>query len=275
MDADRLKELEKHAKRIRLSILKTVTHAGVGHTGGSLSEVELLTVLYHHSLKIDPQKPDMPERDRFILSKGHASVGLYCALAERGYFPEEKLKEFDEFGGMLQGHPCMLKTPGVDMSTGSLGQGLSCGIGIVLGGMARKMDFRVFVMLGCGESQEGQVWEAAMFAGVNKLDRLIAIVDYNEVQLSGNTKETISLEPVEDKWRAFNWDVFRCDGHSISELVDTFDQAVEKKGKPKVIIAKTTKGKGVSFMENTCTWHAKAPTPEEFQPALKEVGEDD
>ena len=274
MDAQAMAELRERARRIRRRILETIAHVGAGHTGGSLSAVEILTVLYCHALNIDPDDPAWPERDRFILSKGHASVALYCALAERGYFPAERLREFDRVDGMLQGHPCMRQTPGVDMSAGSLGQGLSCGIGMVLGGLAKEMDFRVYVLLGCGELQEGQVWEAAMYAGVHGLERLTAIVDYNCVQLAGTIEETLSVEPLAEKWRAFGWEVLECDGHSIPELVDTIGQATQVKGKPQVIVARTVKGKGVSFMENRYAWHAKAPTEEELAKALAEVGED-
>jgi len=274
MDGETIAELRRRARRIRRLVLKTIADVGAGHTGGSLSAVEILTVLYYHALNIDPNDPAWPERDRFVLSKGHASVALYCALAERGYFPAEKLREFDRIDGMLQGHPCMRQTPGVDMSAGSLGQGLSCGIGMALGGLAKEMDFRVYVLLGCGELQEGQVWEAAMYAGVHRLDRLTAIVDYNSVQLAGTIKDTLSVEPLAEKWRAFGWEVFECDGHLIHELVDTIGQAAQVKGKPQVIIAKTVKGKGVSFMEDKYAWHAKAPTEEELAKALAEVGED-
>jgi transketolase len=271
---DRAEELQKRSRRIRRLILETIAHAGAGHTGGSLSVVEILTVLYFRFLKVDPENPSWAERDRFVLSKGHASPALYCTLVERGYFPKEKLLEFDRVNGMLQGHPCMRKTPGVDMSAGSLGQGLSCGIGMALGGLAKQLDFRVYVLLGCGELQEGQVWEAARYAGVHGLDGLTAIVDYNRVQLSGTLDDTLAVEPLAEKWRAFGWEVLTCDGHSIRELVDTIGQATQVKGRPQLIVARTVKGKGVSFMEGRYTWHAKAPTSEELEKALAEGGED-
>ena len=267
--------LHARSQRTRRLILGTIAHARAGHTGGSLSATDILTVLYFHAMKIDPVNPTWPERDRFILSKGHSSPALYCTLAQRGYFPEERLREFDRADGMLQGHPCMLRTPGVDISTGSLGQGLSCGIGMALGGLAKGLDFHVYVLLGCGELQEGQVWEAAMYAGAHGLDRLTAIVDYNGVQLSGTVQEVLSVEPLAEKWRAFGWEVSECDGHSIPDLMDTLGCAAEVKGKPTLVIARTVKGKGVSFMENRCAWHGKAPSQEELAKALVEVGGDE
>ena len=218
-------ELRHICRHVRTSIINTVAHAHAGHTGGSLSEVEILVALYFRILRIDPSRPDWPQRDRFILSKGHASPGYYCTLAHRGYFPEEKLADFDAVDSMLQGHPCMLRTPGVDMSTGSLGQGLSAGIGMILGRNHLGRQFQVYVLLGDGELQEGQVWEAAMFAGRHKLTGLIAITDYNRVQLSGTVPDTLDLEPLADKWKAFGWHVLECDGHAIGDVVDTLQQA--------------------------------------------------
>ncbi len=243
-----------------------------GHTGGSLSEVEILVTLYFRFLRIDPRRPDWAERDRFILSKGHASPGFYCTLACRGFFPEEKLAEFDAVDSMLQGHPCMLRTPGVDMSTGSLGQGLSAGAGMVLGRDQLEMQFLVYVLLGDGELQEGQVWEAAMFAGQRRLTGLVAIVDYNRVQLSGTVPNTLDLEPLADKWRAFGWQVLECDGHDVAELAGAIGQARQRSASgPVVLIAHTVKGKGVSFMEGKYQWHGRAPNEEERRQAVAEI----
>jgi transketolase len=265
-------ELKQVCRCIRKSIINTIARAGAGHTGGSLSEVEILTGLYFEVMNINPQKPDWPQRDRFILSKGHSSAGLYCTLANRGYFSEEKLVEFDHVGGMLQGHPCMLKTPGVDMSTGSLGQGLSAGIGMVLGRDKRKMTFDVYVLMGDGEIQEGQVWEAAMYAGFHKLRGLIGIVDYNKVQLAETVEKTLGLEPLAEKWQAFGWQVVECDGHDIVRVVETFEKAKKMaQSGPVAVIAHTVKGKGVSFMEGQCQWHGKAPSEEERIKALAEI----
>ena len=222
---EEIAELKSVCRRIRMSIINTIADAGVGHTGGSLSEVEILAALYFRIMRIDPSRPNWPDRDRFILSKGHASPGYYCTLASRGYFAEERLAEFDAIDSMLQGHPCMRKTPGVDMSTGSLGQGLSAGAGMILGRDLLGMRFHVYVLLGDGELQEGQVWEAAMFAGRRKLTGLIAIIDYNRVQLSGTVPGTLDLEPLADKWKAFGWQVFECDGHDIAGVVDAIEQA--------------------------------------------------
>ena len=212
MSAEEIAQLEQVCRHLRTSIINTVADAKAGHTGGSLSEVEILAALYFRILNIDPSRPDWPQRDRFILSKGHASPGYYCTLAYRGYFPEEKLTQFDAVDSMLQGHPCRLHTPGVDMSTGSLGQGISAAAGMILGRDYLAVQFQVYVLLGDGELQEGQVWEAAMFAGAHRLTGLVAIVDRNGVQLSGTVADTLSLEPLADKWKAFGWQVVECDG---------------------------------------------------------------
>jgi transketolase len=265
----RLREVSRH---IRVAIINMTAHAGVGHTGGSLSEAEILAALYFRILRIDPARPDAPDRDRFILSKGHASPGYYCTLARRGYFPEETLAEFDVIDSMLQGHPCMRKTPGVDMSTGSLGQGISAGAGMILGRDLLGMQFHVYVLLGDGELQEGQIWEAAMFAGQRRLTGLIAIVDYNRVQLSGAVPAVLDIEPLKDKWIAFGWQVLQCDGHELVDLVDTLEEARRSSAVgPVVVIARTTKGKGVSFMEGKVEWHARAPNEEERRQALAEI----
>ena len=266
-----VQELERAAREMRKLLLAAVHAAGAGHTGGSLSIPEILSVLYFHTMRVDPKRPDWPERDRFILCKGHASVALYAALCLRGYFGPECMMEFDRVDGRLQGHPDMLKTPGVDMSTGSLGQGLSVGIGMALGRDRRGMDFHVYVLLGNGELQEGQVWEAAMYAGCHRTRKLVAIIDYNQLQLTGWTKETLDLEPLEDKWRAFGWRVFSCDGHSVAELMRTIDEARSVEDGPSVVIARTLKGYGVSFIAGNVSWHARAPTDEELERALSEL----
>lgn len=270
--AKEIEELKQICRYIRKSIINTIADAGCGHTGGSLSEVEILTALYFKIMRIDPQNPDKIDRDRFILSKGHSSPGYYCTLANRGYFKEDVLKSFDAVNSILQGHPCMLKTPGVDMSTGSLGQGLSAGIGMCLGRDKRKMDFNVYVLVGDGEMQEGQNWEALMYAGFKKIKGLIAIVDYNKVQLTGNTPEIISLEPLIDKFTAFSWQALECNGHEIDEVVATIEKAKElSQTGPIAVVAHTIKGKGVSFMEGKYQWHGKSPNEEERKLALAEI----
>ena len=267
-------DLAEAARRTRISILRTVHHAGCGHTGGSLSAVEILTALYFRLMRLDPARPAWPDRDRFILSKGHATPCYYATLAARGFFPEKELEGFDCLGSILQGHPDMRKTPGVDMSAGSLGQGLSCGIGMALGAAVSGHDINVYVLLGDGECQEGQVWEAALYAGDHRVKRLIAIVDYNGVQLSSRTDEATSLEPFAEKWRAFKWETFTSDGHDMADLVPCLEKAREagERG-PVVVIARTIKGKGVSFMEGKYQWHAKAPNDEEFAIAMRELAE--
>jgi transketolase len=272
---EELAELRHVCRQIRRSIITTIAHAGAGHTGGSLSEVEILAALYFRAMRIDPSRPQWPDRDRFILSKGHASPGYYCTLAARGYFDAALLADFDAVDSMLQGHPCMRKTPGVDMSTGSLGQGLSAGVGMILGRDQLGLDFRVYVLLGDGELQEGQIWEAAMFAGQRVVKGLIAIVDYNRVQLSGTVPGTLELEPLADKWRAFGWRVGECDGHDLAGVVEAIEQASHASASgPVVVIAHTTKGKGVSFMEGKYQWHGRAPNDEECRRALDEIEHD-
>ncbi len=272
LSAEEIADLERICRHLRTSIINTVADARVGHTGGSLSEVEILTALYFRVLNIDPSRPDWPERDRFILSKGHASPGYYCTLAYRGYFPEEKLAQFDAVDSMLQGHPCRLKTPGVDMSTGSLGQGLSAAAGMILGRDCLALQFKAYVLLGDGELQEGQVWEAAMFAGVRRLTGLIAIVDRNDVQLSGTVVDTLALEHLADKWKAFGWQVVECPGHDIGAVVTAMEQARQLSTTgPVVVIAHTVKGKGVSFMEGKYQWHGRSPNEEERRQALAEI----
>lgn len=271
-----MQNLHKEARKIRRLILETIGYAGAGHTGGSLSLVEIMTVLYFHGMNVDPKNPSWPSRDRCILSKGHSCAAWYCTLAEKGFFSHEKLKEFDRIDGMLQGHPDMLKTPGVDISSGSLGQGLSVGIGMVLGAKALKETFYVYVILGDGELQEGQIWEAIMYAGFHKVPRLIAIVDYNKLQLTSPTDEILNLEPLAAKWRSFGWEIIECDGHDIDELTKTVDRAKERAATgPVVILAHTIKGYGVSFIAGRVEWHAKAPNREELEQALYELEDED
>ncbi len=266
------KDLKLLAKEIRKMILKVTHNAGVGHTGGSLSETEILVALYFRELNIDPHYPDMRERDRFILSKGHATPGFYSVLAKRGYFDVSELDTFDKENSRLQGHPDMNKCPGVEVSTGSLGQGLSLGIGMSLGRIANNEDWYTWVLMGDGEMQEGQVWEAFLYAGAHKISHLLAVIDYNKVQLASSTKDTLDLEPLVDKLRSFRWEVLSCNGNSIDEVVDIFDRAKNLAAKgPVVVIANTVKGKGVSFMENKCMWHGKAPNNEEYRIAIKEI----
>jgi len=270
LHGNEIRKLQDQARSVRTLIIDTISRAGCGHTGGSLSAVEILVALYFRAMRIDPRKPDRPDRDRLILSKGHASAGYYCTLARRGYFPEAKLAEFDAMDSMLQGHPCMRTTPGVDMTTGSLGQGLSVGIGMALGRDRRRMDFRVYVLMGDGELQEGQVWEAAMYAGAHKLTGLVGIVDYNKVQLAATVAETLDLEPLADKWEAFGWSVLECDGHDMAQVVAALERAKGISG-PVVVLAHTVKGKGVSFMEGRHQWHGRAPDEQEKRRALAEI----
>ena len=249
------RELARIAARIRRDVIQMTLNAGSGHPGGCLSAVEILTVLFHKILRIDPQNPGWEDRDRFVLSKGHAAAALYGALIERGFFPREEMELFRNIGGRLQGHPNMLKVPGVDMSSGSLGQGLSVAVGMALGARLQRKDFRVYALIGCAESQEGQIWEAAMAAAQLKLDNLIAFQDNNGVQLDGNTRDILDVEPLVDKWKAFRWEVFTCDGHDFEALNSRIEEAKKVKERPSMIVAKTVKGKGVSFMENTSAWH--------------------
>lgn len=266
--------LESIARQIRALIIDTAHAAGAGHTGGSLSEVEILTALYFSFLNVDPNRPDWEERDRFILSKGHASLGYYVTLALRGYFPLDSLKTFDREDSALQAHPDMHKCKGVDYSTGSLGQGLSIGLGMALGRLKKNLRFMTVVLLGDGECQEGQVWEAAMFAGSKRIPKLIAIVDYNKVQLSNTIDANLSLEPFSIKWEAFGWNVLSVDGHNIADLLSALSRAraMAERG-PVVIIANTIKGKGVSFMEGNYEWHGKAPNDQEYIAAKKELSD--
>ncbi|MEK6646576.1 MAG: transketolase [Candidatus Firestonebacteria bacterium] len=266
-----LKKLEQMAKKIRRDILAMLTEAGSGHPGGSLSSTEIMTVLYFFEMNHKPENPQWQDRDRFILSKGHACPVLYAALAESGYFPVEELKTLRKLGSRLQGHPHRLKTPGIDMSSGSLGQGLSVANGLALASKLDQKSYRAYCLMGCGEVQEGSVWEAAMAAAHYKLDNICAIIDYNQLQIDGHVEKVKGIAPLADKWRAFNWNAIEVNGHSIPELIDAFKKARETKGKPSILIAHTIKGKGVSFMENKPEWHGVVPTKEQTELALKEL----
>jgi transketolase len=259
------------ANEIRKSIIKAVHSAKSGHPGGSLSAADILTYLYFEEMNIDPADPKKADRDRFVLSKGHVAPGYYSTLAERGYFPKEDLLTLRKIGSHLQGHPCMAHTPGVDMATGSLGQGISAAVGMAIAAKLRGDDYRVYTLLGDGEIQEGQVWEASMLAGHRKLDNLVVIVDNNGLQIDGNIADVCSPYPIPDKFKAFNFNVIEIDGHDFDQIADAFAQAKACKGKPTAIIAKTVKGKGVSFMENQASWHGSAPNDEQAEIALKDL----
>ncbi|MCJ7515247.1 MAG: transketolase [Dehalococcoidia bacterium] len=264
-------ELEKMAKQLRRQVITMIATAGSGHPGGSLSAADIVTALYFKVMSHDPKNPQWPDRDRFVLSKGHAAPILYAALAECGYFPVEELSTLRKLGSRLQGHTDRTLTPGVEMSAGSLGQGLSYGIGMALTGRLDRKDYRVYVLLGDGECDEGQVWEAAMFAPHHRMDNITAIIDHNDLQLDGRVCDIMGLEPLTDKWRAFNWNVLEINGHDMKQILQALKKAGEIKEKPTVIIAHTIKGKGVSFMEGNVDFHGKAPTPQETEQALKEL----
>lgn len=271
-DEQTLAMLKHKANVMRQDIVKMVAEASSGHPGGSLSAADILAVLYFHEMNLDPSKLDDPNRDRFVLSKGHASPVLYAALAEKGFFPKEELKTFRKINSRLQGHPSKKSLPGVEMSTGSLGQGLSAANGMALAGKMDNLDYRVYVMLGDGEIQEGMIWEAAMASGHYKLDNLTAFLDYNHLQIDGVIDDIMNPAPVDDKFRAFNWNVITIDGHDFNEIDDAIQEAKHTKGKPTIIIANTIKGKGVSFMENEVGWHGTAPNDEQLAQALEELG---
>ena len=264
-------DLEKMAKQLRRHVITMIATAGSGHPGGSLSAADIVTALYFNVLRHDPKNLQWPDRDRFVLSKGHAAPILYAALAECGYFPVEELATLRKLGSRLQGHTDRTLTPGVEMSAGSLGQGLSFGIGIALAGRLDKRGYHVYVLLGDGECEEGQIWEAAMSAPHFQLDNLTAIVDQNGIQLDGRCCDIMGIEPLADKWRAFNWHVIEIDGHDMNQVLQALKEAREIKGKPTVIIAHTVKGKGVSFMEGNVDFHGKAPNAQETEMALKEL----
>ena len=270
-------ELQKTANEVRKGIVTAVHSAKAGHPGGSLSAADLFTYLYFEEMNIDPKEPKKADRDRFVLSKGHTAPGLYSTLAQRGYFPVEDLKTLRHIGSYLQGHPDMKHIPGVDMSSGSLGQGISAAVGMALSGKMDNADYRVYTLLGDGEIQEGQVWEASMFAGHRKLDNLVVIVDNNGLQIDGKIEDVCSPYPIDKKFEAFNFHVINVeDGNDFDQLAAAFKEAKETKGMPTAIIMKTVKGKGVSYMENNAGWHGKAPNDEEYAIAmadLEKVGE--
>jgi len=259
------------AKKMRREIIEMLSRSGSGHPGGSLSATDILAVLYFDQMNIRPEEPVWAERDRFVLCKGHAAPALYAALACRGYLQEEELVNLRRLGSRLQGHPDMKKLPGVDMSTGSLGQGISAACGMALAGGLNNLPYNVYAVMGDGEQQEGQVWEAAMFAAHYKLDNLIAFLDHNGLQIDGNITDVLSPEPLDEKWRAFGWFVQVIDGHDHDAINAAIEAAKAHKGQPSIIIAETVKGKGVSFMENQAGWHGKAPNSEETAKALAEL----
>lgn len=263
--------LKKHANEIRKSIITMVSKAKSGHPGGSLSIADILSVLYFDEMKVDAANPHWEDRDRFVLSKGHASPAIYATLAEKGFFPKEELLTFRAYGSHLQGHPDMKKVPGVDMSTGSLGQGLSVGNGMAFAARMSNKSYRTYVVLGDGEVQEGQIWEAAMTAAHYKLDNICAILDSNNLQIDGNVDKVKGVEPLDKKFEAFGWNVIKVDGHSIEAIICGLEAARNFKGKPSIILAHTVKGKGVSFMENVCEFHGVAPNAEETEKALTEL----
>ncbi|MGD9678684.1 MAG: transketolase [Vulcanibacillus sp.] len=263
--------LKLRANKIRKHIVEMVAEASSGHPGGSLSAVDILTVLYFNEMNYGPENAQDPDRDRFVLSKGHASPVLYGVLAEKEFFPVEELMTFRKINSRLQGHPSRKSLPGVEMSTGSLGQGLSVSNGIALAGKLDKRDYRVYTLLGDGEIQEGMIWEAAMSAAHYKLDNLTAFLDYNQLQIDGTIQNIMNPSPVDDKFRAFGWHVITIDGHDLNQIDQAIQEAKQIKGKPTIIIANTIKGKGVSFMENKVEWHGTAPNAEQLEQALKEL----
>jgi len=269
---NQIEQLKEKARLMRGDIIQMLAASKSGHPGGSLSAVELLAYLYFHKMNIDPSKPNMPERDRFILSKGHAAPVLYSALTERGYFDKSILTTLRQIHSILQGHPDMKKVPGVDMSTGSLGQGLSVANGIALAGKLDQKNYRVYVLLGDGELQEGQVWEALMTSVHYKLDNLVAFVDYNHLQIDGTIEDVKSLTNLADRFKAFGWNTLEANGHCFESIDQAIEKAENTKGLPTLIILNTCKGKGCSFMENQVGWHGTAPKPEEAEQALKELG---
>ena len=265
------KALEITSTKIRIGILDAVFHAQSGHPGGSLSSADILTTLYFHEMRLEPLNPQWVDRDRLVLSKGHCSPALYSTLAAKGYFPHEDLKNFRRIDSYLQGHPDMKKVPGVDMSTGSLGQGLSVGNGMAMAGKLDKKDYRVYVIMGDGEIEEGQVWEAAMSAAHYGLDNLTAFIDHNKLQIDGCISDVMSPEPIDEKFKAFGWHVIIADGHDFKQIISAIDEAKNINGKPTVIICETIKGKGVSFMQGIAGWHGKAPNEEQYKLAISEL----
>lgn len=267
-----VQQLEDVARRIRCHVVRTISSAQAGHPGGSLSEADILTALYFQVMHLDPAKPDWEERDRFVLSKGHGAAGLYATLAERGYFPLRLLATFGRVDSCLQVHPDMHLLPGIEVSTGALGQGLSVALGIALAAKMDRKTFQVFCMIGDGESQEGQIWEAASAASHYAVDNLTVILDYNKVQLMGPLDQVMSMSPMADKWRSFNWNVLETNGHDMRGIVQALQDAKATKGKPSIVIAHTIKGKGVSYMEGQSAWHGKSPDAAQLQQALLDLG---
>ena len=266
-----IKMLKEKATQLRKDIVTMICKSKSGHPGGSLSAADIVSTLYFNEMNVDPKNPKMEDRDRFVLSKGHAAPLLYAVLAEKGYFDKELLGTLRKFGSPLQGHPDMKKLPGIDISTGSLGQGLSVANGMALSAKLDNKSYRTYVLLGDGEVQEGQVWEAAMTSAHYKLDNVCAFLDSNNLQIDGNVDKVMGVEPLDEKWRAFGWNVIVIDGHNYEEILEALEAAKAHKGQPTMVIAKTTKGKGISFMENVCGFHGVAPTPEETERALEEL----
>lgn len=264
--------LEEMARQLRIDSIEMIYRRQAGHPGGSLSAAEIMTALLFYKMRIDPARPDWPERDRLIMSKGHASAVLYAALARRGYFPIEDLAHWGELACHLQGHPDRLKTPGVDMTSGLLGHGIAIGIGLALAARLRGVSYRTYVVMGDGECQAGVVWEGAMAAAKFGVASLTAILDYNDVQLDGPVHEIMPLEPLADKWRSFNWNVLEINGHDMHQVLEALDLATETHSRPTIIIAHTTKGKGVSYMENKAAWHGAPPNEAQYRQALEELG---
>ena len=270
--AKSLDELKSISKEIRKDIVKMLTESASGHPGGSLSATDIMTVLFFKEMNLDPNNEKDPNRDRFVLSKGHAAPVLYSALARRGYFPVEELSTLRKFKSRLQGHPSIQYLPGIDMSTGSLGQGVSAAVGMALAGKIDKKDYRVYTLLGDGELEEGQVWEAAMCAAHYKLNNLTAFIDFNGLQIDGDITKVMNPCPIDKKFEAFGWNVLVIDGHNYEEIIDAIEKARECKDKPTAVVCNTVKGKGVSFMENQAAWHGTAPSKEQCETALKELG---
>lgn len=272
LNAEQVKKLESLANTIRVDILKMLNQASSGHTGGSLSTVEIIVSLYFHKMRHNPKDPTWPNRDRFVLSKGHGAPALYTVLARSGYFDLSELMNLRKLGSILQGHPDMKVTPGIDISTGSLGQGLSIANGMALALKLEKRPSRVYVLMGDGENQEGQIWEAAMAAAHYNLDNVCGIIDHNGLQIDGPVNEIMKIEPIADKWACFGWEVFRVNGHDFQEIISALDKAETVKNKPSLIVARTIKGKGVSFFEGKVEYHGIPPTDEELAKALVELG---
>ncbi len=266
-----LQHLNQTAQQMRRHIVEMIVKAGSGHPGGSLSLADIMTALYFHAMQVDPQRPDWPERDRLVLSKGHAAPALYAALAMRGYFPVDELATLRQLGSRLQGHPDMKKLPGVEMSTGSLGQGLSAANGMALGLKLKGIESNVYVIMGDGEMQEGQIWEAAMSAAHYRLGNVIGFLDYNRLQIDGPVEFVKSVDPLGDKWRAFGWHVIEVDGHDIAALVQAIDQAKARTEQPSLLLCRTIKGKGIGFMENKAEWHGKAPKAAQLAEAIQSL----